>query len=116
MPSFQKFSCGTLLAVLTVSMIAASSVSAGETVYADSFGNLVVHSPAGFKRIIVGKGYLAERYASGTPEHPKVVYLEERRGRVYLRERQSCRYGTLLHGRSYMYGLPDNAVPVPSAC
>ncbi len=115
MPAFKKLTSGTLLAVLALS-ITASSASAGETAYADRFGNLVVQSPAGFKRIIVGKGYLAERHAYGTPEHPKVAYLEERRGRLYLRELRSCRYGTLLRGRSYMYGLPDNKVPVPSAC
>jgi len=87
----------------------------GEQVYADSYGNLVIHSPTGFKRIVVGKGHLAEDLAyRSRPAGPKVVYLEEDRGRLYLRESRRCRYGARLSGRSYMYGLPEHVVPVPT--
>lgn len=90
----------------------APGLAEGERIYADSFGNLVIHSPAGFKRILVGRGYLAGEFARrGTP---KRVYLEERQDGLYLRERP-CRHGSRLHGRSYMYGLPENVVPVPVA-
>lgn len=108
----------TLLAAATLLATAATASAGGlgETVYADSFGNLIVYSPGGYKRIVVGRGYLAERLAHGAPAGPKVVYLEEDGGRLYLRERKRCRYGVRLHGRSYMYGLPDNVVPVPAAC
>jgi hypothetical protein len=40
-------------------------------VYADSFGNLIVHSPYGYKRIIVGEGNLAgelQNYTNGGGE------------------------------------------------
>jgi len=105
-----------IIAVAAVLIASSLPVLAGDAPgmrsYADSFGNLVIHDPAGFKRILVGKG----RFAGGhvRREGPEVVYLEEDRGRLYLRERGKCRYGALLRGRSYMYGLPDNVVPVPT--
>jgi hypothetical protein len=115
MPFYRHFSRRQSLAMVVVLGFLAAATPAfaggpvGEKTYADSFGNLVIHSPSGFKRILVGKGYLADAHAG-----PKVVHLEEDRGRLYLRERRPCRYGALLHGRSYMYGLPDNVVPVPT--
>ena len=33
-------------------------------VYADSFGNLVIQSPSGYKRIVVGQGHLAKELSS----------------------------------------------------
>lgn len=83
-----------------------------DRIHADSFGNLIIHSPSGYKRIVVGQGHLARELSeytrAGTPD---VVYLEEREVRV--RAPRRCRTdGVLLHGRSYMYGLPDNVVPV----
>ncbi|MCT7376476.1 hypothetical protein [Chelativorans salis] len=115
MSSHRRLASGKSLAALAVLLAAAMPAFAGgEKVYADSFGNLIVRSPAGYKRIVVGKGYLAEDLAYGRHGESKVVYLEEDRGALYLRKRKSCRYGTLLHGRSYMYGLPDNVVPVPT--
>ncbi|WP_173934188.1 hypothetical protein [Chelativorans sp. Marseille-P2723] len=119
MPSCNQFfpaGFGLVLALLAAAMPATAG-SPGEEVHADSFGNLVIRSPAGYKRIVVGKGYLAEDLAKHSKREPKVVYLEEGRDGVYLRKRRTCRYGALLHGRSYMYGLPDNVVPVPTvAC
>ncbi|WP_309084310.1 hypothetical protein [Chelativorans sp.] len=93
-------------------MLLAGAVPAAacERVHGDSFGNLVVHSSAGLKRILVGMGQLA-----GGGARPKVMYLEQDGGRLYLREGGTCRYGALLRGRSHMYGLPDNVVPVPTA-
>lgn len=82
-----------------------------EQVHADSFGNLVIYSPGGYKRIVVGKGYLADEMGGYEPE---VVYLED--GYAVDRVRPCERQGVLLHGRSYMYGLPDNVTPVLSAC
>ncbi|WP_163265210.1 hypothetical protein [Chelativorans alearense] len=110
--SLSRLLVPTALAVFLAA--ATPAFAGGENIYADSFGNLVVHSPAGYKRIVVGKGYLAGDLAYGGHGEPKVVYLEEDRGALYLRKRESCRYGALLHGRSYMYGLPDNVVPVPT--
>lgn len=90
-------------------------------VYADPFGNLVIHSHAGYKRIVVGKGHLADELGAGDTHKPTIVYgrpktayLEKRAdGHLYLRKDDDCRYGARLHGRSHMYGLPRNVVPVP---
>lgn len=111
-------SCLAALAAGAIGLAVAGTAAAGgryeERIHADSFGNLVIYSPGGYKRIVVGKGYLAEELAAeqglGDPE---VVYLEEDayRGRYRLR----CnREPVLLHGRSYMYGLPDGVLPAPA--
>ena len=34
----------------------------GERYHADTFGNLIVYSPAGYKRIIVGQGHVLAEY------------------------------------------------------
>lgn len=82
-----------------------------DRVHADSFGNLIVHSPSGYKRIIVGQGHLAQELADyGRGGAPEVVYLDPSDDDRSVRR---CRtQGVLLHGRSYMYGLPDDVVPV----
>lgn len=102
--------------VLTVTIAAASPAWAGgfdphaERAYADSFGNLVINSRAGYKRIVVGQGHLAPRYAAAE-DGPRVVYLED--GPYRVRNVYRCvRQPAIVHGRSYMYGLPDGAVPV----
>ena len=85
-----------------------------EKVSADSFGNLVIYSPAGYKRIVMGAGYLAEelRAAQGAVgRSDEVVYYDDSRHAPRIR----CnRKPVLLHGRSYMYGLPDGVVPTPA--
>jgi hypothetical protein len=84
-----------------------------EHIYADAYGNLIIYSPSGYKQIVVGKGYLAEKLAAatGTAKEPKVLSL----GRVPYGYYSRCDYrAVLLHGRSYMYGLPDNVVPTPA--
>lgn len=92
-------------------------VSDRDRVHADSFGNLVIHSPAGYKRIIVGMGEAASGYqATGSyyePASASAYGPDERRHdhRAY----GGCAYGpAIIRGRSHMYGLPDGVVPVPS--
>ena len=107
------------LAAVTAAMLAAGPASAGgykDRVHADSFGNLVIHSPAGYKRIIVGMGHTAEAYdATGSYYEPEVVYLEEPRPERHVR--RCSRPPHIWHGRSYMYGLPDGVVPrAPIVC
>jgi len=81
-----------------------------DQVHADSFGNLIVNSAAGYKRIIVGQGHLAKELAEFTRAgEPEVVTLDEYEGRYYARR---CK-PVLLKGRSYMYGLPDGVIPTP---
>jgi hypothetical protein len=99
---------------------AAAAMAGGlyqEHVHADSFGNLVIYSPAGYKRIVVGQGYLAEalktaQAEAARPHHLQYPHYNRRDDHRYS---EHCnRQPVLLHGRSYMYGLPDNVVPVPA--
>ena len=113
--------------VLAASILAASVLGLGsaaadslyrDQVSADSFGNLVIYSQAGYKRIVVGAGELAGRlqdYGSGQPGDG----LERDEGRGtgptnddYGAYRGCHRGAMLLHGRSYMYGVPRNVTPV----
>lgn len=108
-----------VLAVALASMPAAAMAGAlyQDEVHADSFGNLVIYSAAGYKRIIVGAGEAAAGYnETGSyyeSDAPKIAY--HRGERLRLRPYRDCEFGAvLLHGRSYMYGLPDNVVPTPA--
>ena len=107
--------CGVVLAATAGSIATSSAVLAGglqDHVYADSFGNLIIRSPAGYKRIVVGQGHLAQELAAYTRTgSADVVYLDETDD-AYGYERPCRAPGVLLHGRSYMYGLADNVVPV----
>lgn len=82
--------------------------------YADSYGNLVIYSPAGYKAIVVGKGYLAPKLAEATRKAQPAVHGSVAPGAVYYLADRCARSAVILHGRSYMYGLPDNVVPVPA--
>jgi hypothetical protein len=108
---------GCLIAVAMAAPAAADSFYRDHA-YADSFGNLVVYSPSGYKRIVVGKGYLAGKLASAADsDGPHVVRLHRVPGHYTYNRRIYAHRGecaVLLHGRSYMYGLPDNVVPVPA--
>ena len=108
---------GSLLALAMVMPAAADSFYRDHA-YADSFGNLIVYSSAGYKRIVVGKGYMADKLASAEEnDGPHVVRLHRAPGHyTYVRHTYAHRgvCAVLLHGRSYMYGLPDNVVPVPA--
>ncbi len=86
-----------------------------DRIYADSFGNLVVHSRNGYKRIVVGAGHLARDLASYEDAgNDGVVYLDEDDGYVA----PTCwKAAVLLKGRSYMYGLEDGELPdLPGGC
>lgn len=92
-----------------------------DRVHADSFGNLVIHSAAGYKRIIVGQGDVADSYnLTGSYYEqdyvaPDVVYLDEGDRRADMR--RCSRPPHIWHGRSYMYGLPEGVVPqAPVVC
>lgn len=117
-----RASTSILSALALAAGLAATGATAGELyfdhdrdiVHADSFGNLVIQSPAGYKRIVVGMGAAADGYnATGSYYEPEIVYLDE--PPVEVAGRDDCnRQPVLLHGRSYMYGLPRNVVPVPA--
>lgn len=108
--------CLAAIAVGAILALSGSPVFANDWRYrdrvqADSFGNLVIYSAAGYKRIVVGQGHLAREMQGfvGDEAEPNVVYLDEGR-RVSGR----CPHAVLLKGRSYMYGLPDGVVPEPA--
>jgi hypothetical protein len=98
---------------LTAVLVLSNPVEAGglyaEHAHVDSFGNLVIHAPGGYKRILVGRGKVAD--GATVAAAPRKAWQGE-----YRRTRPCARYGVRLHGRSYMYGLPDNLVPVLSHC
>lgn len=99
---------GVVFAMLASLPAAANDWRYRDQVYADSFGNLVVHSAAGYKRIIVGQGHLAKELAEFTgSDEPDVVTLDESDDGYYV---SRCK-PVLLKGRSYMYGLPDGVIP-----
>jgi hypothetical protein len=102
----------TAALVLAAGMALTSPAAAGgshDRVYADSFGNLIVESSTGYKRIIVGEGASARKLAAYTGSTgPKVVYLDEPRA-----QRHCYRPPMLLKGRSYMYGFSEGEIPRP---
>lgn len=91
-----------------------------DRVYADSFGNLVVLSRAGYKRIVVGAGHLAKELSDyqGGQDDDVLYYNEDRYGYDDPVLRGDCwRPAILLKGRSYMYGLEDGELPdLPGKC
>lgn len=110
-----------LAAAATLAVGVAGHATAGnlrDRVHADSFGNLVIYSAAGYKRIIVGQGEAADGYnLTGSyyePETPRVIHGRERAHT----ERVHCwRPPHRWQGRSHMYGLPDHVVPqAPLVC
>ena len=107
--------CLAALALAATAAACAMPAAAGtrdrDHVYADSFGNLVIESAAGYKRILVGEGRLAKELAAYTASgQPEVVYLDEY-------SRQDCyRPPVFVKGRSYMYGLSDGEMPQLSPC
>lgn len=89
-----------------------------DRVYADSLGNLVIDSAAGYKRIIVGQGRLAKQLSdytsAGQPEpEPQVIYEDEA---DHVSRRGCYQPPVFVKGRSYMYGLSDGEMPNLSPC
>ncbi|TPL15914.1 MULTISPECIES: hypothetical protein [unclassified Mesorhizobium] len=110
------------LAALTVAVLAvgfaAPALADGrhqDRVYADSFGNLVIDSAAGYKRILVGEGNLAKQLSDYTSAgQPKVIYEN---GAEEMSGYGDCyRPPVFVKGRSYMYGLSDGEMPELSPC
>ncbi|MBZ9855346.1 hypothetical protein LB566_16185 [Mesorhizobium sp. CA13] len=110
------------LAALTVAVLAVGSAAPAladgrhqDRVYADSFGNLVIDSAAGYKRILVGEGKLAKQLSDYTSAgQPKVIYEN---GPDAISGYGDCyRPPVFVKGRSYMYGLSDGEMPELSPC
>ena len=116
--SFLPLVVASAAVCLAVSGLAPPALAGGgpyhDRVYADSFGNLVIHSRSGYKRIVVGKGHLASEHADYEQARNDVVYLDVD-GEVVFRD--CWKPAVLLKGRSYMYGLEDGELPdLPGGC
>lgn len=90
---------------------AVAADSYGERYHADSFGNLIVYSPAGYKRIIVGQGHVLAEYEAQAASESQ---LYEDDGPAVEAYRHCYTVPGMFKGRSYMYGLPDGVVPTPA--
>lgn len=101
---FLLLAAGLGLAIFSGAAVAGGMSS--DRVYADHFGNLVVHSRSGYKSITIGQGYRAAELAE-TRQAPKIVYVEEDAPVPY----ECWKPAVLLKGRSYMYGLEDGELP-----
>lgn len=93
--------------------MASMPARAGDYVYADSIGNLIIESAAGYKRIVVGQGYKAKEVQDFTrSSDTDVVYLDAKSDRL-----ATCyRPGLWLKGRSYMYGRSPEDGPYMADC
>jgi hypothetical protein len=105
-----------LAAAATAGLLASSAMAAEgarDRVHADSFGNLVIYSPAGYKRILVGMGHVAEAYRqTGSYYEPEVVEAD-----VPRRALRCSRLPHVWYGRSHMYGLERGEIPqAPVVC
>ncbi|TPI59211.1 hypothetical protein FJ420_32610 [Mesorhizobium sp. B3-1-3] len=99
--------------VMAIAAPAEAGLRHHDRVYADSFGNLVIDSAAGYKRIVVGEGKLAKKLSEFTSAgQPDVVYDDADEPGA-----PGCyQPPVLVKGRSYMYGLSDGEMPNLSPC
>lgn len=80
-----------------------------DDVYANSFGNLIVDSAAGYKRIIVGQGYQASkmsRYMRGSNSNGAYPDPSSYAGGDCYQP------PVFVKGRSYMYGFDQGIIPL----
>ncbi|TIL56906.1 MAG: hypothetical protein E5Y32_13220 [Mesorhizobium sp.] len=107
-------SMAIVLVAVAIGFAAPARAGTRDRVYADSFGNLVIESAAGYKRILVGEGELAKEMSDYVGAgRPKIVYQDEP-GDVSSRD--CYRPPVFVKGRSYMYGLSDGEMPELSPC
>lgn len=108
-------------AFLVTAFIVANAVPAfawsrhHDRVYADSFGNLVVDSAAGYKRIIVGQGGLAKELSDYVAAGEAGTGAPRRMSNAAVGN-DCYRPPVFVRGRSHMYGLADGEMPELSPC
>lgn len=112
-------SCGLAIGAFVTAPAQADRLH--DQIEADSYGNLVIWSRAGYKRIVVGKGHLAQEMRGyARADAPRVVYgtqprTEQETG--YAEHDGDCyRPPVFVKGRGYMYGLADGEMPELSPC
>lgn len=109
--------CTLIISALTIGLAAPAIAGARhqDRVYADLFGNLVIDSAAGYKRILVGEGKLAKELSAYTSAgQPKVLYQHETDD--VINGNDCYRPPAFVKGRSYMYGLSDGEMPDLTPC
>ncbi|MDX8467881.1 hypothetical protein RFM26_19485 [Mesorhizobium sp. VK23B] len=114
MRSNSVLACLAAIAAMTVGFSTPSEAGLRhhDRVYADSFGNLVIDSAAGYKRIIVGEGRHAKELSNFTGAgQPDVIYDSDDAGAPGCYQPP-----VFVKGRSYMYGLSDGEMPNLSPC
>ena len=109
------FLAGAAMSAATViGIVAPAAAWDRDYAYADSYGNLVIQSAAGHKRIILGEGHRAEQMsgflAAGADSEPVTIFADrDGVGPVY----GNCyRPPVLVKGRSYMYGFDQGEIPL----
>ncbi|MBX3598699.1 MAG: hypothetical protein KF874_14110 [Rhizobiaceae bacterium] len=100
---------------IVIMAVSATSVVAQDYAYPDSYGNLVIESSAGYKRILVGRGHDADKVNRFLDRRKtETEYTVPRK--LELGYRDCYQPGVFVKGRSYMYGLSDGEMPVLAAC
>ena len=104
------YAAASVMALLAFAAAPAAEARVRDRVHADSFGNLVVYSSAGYKRIVVGKGHLAAQLSrAGQAADEGVVQRDDPDDDGLVR--YCYRPPVFVKGRSYMYGLADGEMP-----
>jgi hypothetical protein len=102
-----------ILVAVAIGLAAPALAGTRDRVYADSFGNLVIESAAGYKRILVGEGSLAKELSDYTGASQPKIYENDADD---VSSRDCYRPPVFVKGRSYMYGLSDGEMPELSPC
>lgn len=101
---------GLVVAAGLLSAAVAAQAGYRDHVSADSYGNLVIYSAAGYKRIVIGQGELAGELSAYVRDGRDGE--ASRTSVARERTRNDCTRGpAFVKGRSYMYGLPDGVMP-----
>jgi hypothetical protein len=102
---------GVAMSALLATQAGSAQAAERDQVYADNYGNLVIESVTGYKRILVGEGHQAQRLAAYVSAgEPKVVYADGEDRDVASRD--CWRPPVLVKGRSYMYGFDEGEIPL----
>lgn len=95
-------------------------LEAGDRVFADSQGNVTIRAAAGYKRILVGRGDEARDIARQVRAEQAAAYeagMDAYRPVADRRHPAVCAgEGSVIKGRSYMYGLDKGETPVIVSC
>lgn len=109
--SFAMAAMSAALAFAAVSPAAAIDGWGHDRVYADSFGNLVIESTAGYKRILVGEGDQAAALSKYVTAGQPGVEVVEEEADAEVTTSNCYRPPFLAKGRSYMYGFDQGEIP-----